>query len=147
MNVTPQAAVFAAGAEAHAKPWLVSYPPTVPHTIDETRIGTVVDILRSSVAAYPERTAVESFGVRMSYAELGRNADAVASWIQHQGLEKGDRVAIMLPNVMAYPSIIFGILSAGYAVVNVNPLYTPRELIHQLQDAGARVLFERDVIR
>ena len=77
----------------------------------------------------------------MSYAELGTAADAVASWLQAQGLERGDRVAIMLPNVMAYPAILHGVLTAGYTVVNVNPLYTPRELVHQLRDAAARILF------
>lgn len=151
MNVMLQANAPGAGASAPStpeasppyadKPWLGAYPPNVPAVIDQTRIGTLVDIFRNSVAAYGSRPAVESFGTRMSFAALGRHADAVASWLQNQGLEKGDRIAIMLPNVMAYPAILFGILSAGYAVVNVNPLYTARELIHQFQDAGARVLF------
>ncbi|MET0428431.1 MAG: AMP-binding protein [Microvirga sp.] len=140
MTAMPQANACTSGSDAPARPWLASYPPSVPATITDD-VGTVVDILQASVAAYPERPAVESFGTRMSYAGLGRASDAVASWLQHQGLEKGDRVAIMLPNVMAYPAIIFGILKAGYAVVNVNPLYTAPELTHQLQDAGARVLF------
>jgi long-chain acyl-CoA synthetase len=140
MTAMPQANACTTGSDAPARPWLASYPPSVPATIADD-VGTVVDILQASVAAYPERPAVESFGTRMSYAGLGRASDAVASWLQHQGLEKGDRVAIMLPNVMAYPAIIFGILKAGYAVVNVNPLYTAPELTHQLQDAGARVLF------
>ncbi|MBM6592447.1 AMP-binding protein [Microvirga pudoricolor] len=140
MNATPQAATFSAGADAPSKPWLASYPPSVPPAIDEN-VGTLVDMLQASVSAFPERPAVESFGSRMTYTELGRASDAVASWLQHQGLEKGDRVAIMLPNVMAYPAVIFGILKAGYAVVNVNPLYTARELGHQIQDSGARILF------
>src|SRR5215210_7814163 len=141
MTATTAAAAAAGASPASARPWLASYPPGVPATIDEAALITLAAMFRDSVRTFAERPAVESFGKRMSYAELGTAADAVASWLQHQGLEKGDRVAIMLPNVMAYPSIIFGILSAGYAVVNVNPLYTPRELIHQLQDAGARVLF------
>src|SRR4051794_7342509 len=116
MNISPQAAAFPGVASAHSKPWLASYPPKVPAVIDEAHIGTLAEIFRRSVEAYSERAAVESFGTRMSYAELGQSADAVASWLQHQCLEKGDRVAVMLPNVMAYPAIIFGILSAGYTV-------------------------------
>ena len=142
MNATTQPAALkgAAGAPT-AKPWLESYPANIPHTIDESRIGTLVDIFRTAVAEYPNRPAVESFGKRMTYAELGRSADAVAVWLQGQGLQKGDRVAIMLPNVMAYPAILYGIQLAGGTVVNVNPLYTPRELTHQLNDSGARFLF------
>jgi long-chain acyl-CoA synthetase len=113
----------------------------VPQTIDESRIGTVVDIFRAAVSDYPRRAAVESFGKRMTYAELSRSADAVASWLQAEGLKKGDRVAIMLPNVMAYPAILYGVLLAGGTVLNVNPLYTARELKHQLADAQARFIF------
>jgi long-chain acyl-CoA synthetase len=142
MNATTQPAALkgAAGAPT-AKPWLDSYPANIPHTIDEGRIGTLVDIFRAAVAEYPNRPAVESFGKRMTYAELGRAADAVAAWLQGQGLQRGDRVAIMLPNVMAYPAILYGIQLAGGTVVNVNPLYTPRELTHQLKDSGTRFLF------
>ena len=123
------------------KPWLASYPPGVPATIDEMRLGTLADLFRDSVARYPARPAAESFGKRQTYAELGEAANAVASWLQAKGLGKGDRVAIMLPNVMAYPAILFGVLTAGLTVVNVNPLYTARELVHQLRDSGARILF------
>lgn len=142
MNATTQpAAVTGAADFSTARPWLKSYPSSVPHTIDEARIGTLVDMFRNAVAIYPNRAAVESFGTRMTYAELGRAADAVASWLQGQGLRKGDRVAIMLPNVMAYPAILYGVQLAGGTVVNVNPLYTARELTHQLEDSGARYLF------
>jgi long-chain acyl-CoA synthetase len=142
MNATtPAAALSGATDQFAARPWLDAYPRQVPKVIDEAKIGTLVDMFREGVAAYGERNAAESFGKRITYAELGRKADAVASWLQAQGLQRGDRVAIMLPNVMAYPAILFGILSAGCTVVNVNPLYTTRELTHQLQDAGARHLF------
>jgi long-chain acyl-CoA synthetase len=124
-----------------SRPWLAKYSAKVPHTIDEGRLGTIADIFRTSVQEFAARPAVESFGKRMTYAELGQAANAVASWLQTQGLKKGDRVAIMLPNVMAYPAILFGVLTAGCTVVNVNPLYTPRELTQQLNDSGARVLF------
>lgn len=142
MNAPNPAAGPAGAAEQYAaRPWLNSYPPRVPKTIDVDEAGTLVDIFRHAVSAYATRDAAESFGKRMTYAELGRHADAVASWLQAQGFRKGDRVAIMMPNVMAYPAVLFGILVAGCTVVNVNPLYTPRELTHQLQDSGARALF------
>ena len=135
-------ATSAVTADANSrKPWLASYPPGVPATIDEMRLGTLADLFRDSVARYPARPAAESFGKRQTYAELGEAANAVTSWLQGKGLQKGDRVAIMLPNVMAYPAILFGVLAAGLTVVNVNPLYTARELVHQLRDSGARILF------
>ncbi|MEE1657927.1 AMP-binding protein [Microvirga sp. CF3062] len=142
MNATtPVPAPAGAPDPSATRPWLKSYPASVPSMIDEARIGTVNDIFRDALAKYPSRPAAESFGKRVTYAELGRDADAVASWLQAQGLKKGDRVAIMLPNVMAFPAILFGILMAGGTVVNVNPLYTPRELTYQLNDSGARFLF------
>src|SRR4051795_1548335 len=130
-----------AGADADQRPWLKFYPPGVPAEIDVGRVGTLVDLFRASVSRYAAQPALESFGTRMTYAELGEAADAVASWLQGRGLGKGDRVAIMLPNVLAYPAILFGSLIAGCTVVNVNPLYTTRELCHQVNDAGARILF------
>jgi len=141
--MTSASSAVASGAAAGdgGRPWLTSYPPGVPAAIDEASIGTLPDLFRDSVARFAERPAVESFGKRQTYAELGEAADAVASWLQQKGLQKGDRVAIMLPNVMAYPAILFGVLTAGLTVVNVNPLYTARELCHQLDDSGARILF------
>jgi long-chain acyl-CoA synthetase len=126
---------------AASRPWLASYPPEVPAEIDIASVGTLVAMLDESVRRYPERPALESFGVRLTYGEFASRAGAVASWLQQQGIGRGDRVAIMLPNVMAYAPILFGTLMAGATVVNVNPLYTPRELTFQLQDSGARVLF------
>ncbi|MGH8338348.1 MAG: AMP-binding protein, partial [Gammaproteobacteria bacterium] len=82
-----------------------------------------------------------SFGVGITYAELAATANAIAAWLQAQDLNRGDRVAIMLPNIAAYFPIVFGILKAGFTVVNVNPLYTPSELSHQLKDSGARIIF------
>ncbi|UVF21922.1 AMP-binding protein [Microvirga terrae] len=144
MNATTPAPATAGASDSSssaARPWLASYPAQVPKTIDEARVGTLNEMFLRAVADYPNRAAVESFGTRITYAALGRQADAVASWLQGQGLKKGDRVAIMLPNVMAFPAILFGVLLAGGTVVNVNPLYTPRELTYQLKDSGARFLF------
>jgi long-chain acyl-CoA synthetase len=136
-----QSSDIATAGEHEPKPWLRHYPPGVPATIDEASLGTLADIFDESVRRFPQRPAAESFGHRLTYAEMAAGASAVASWLQSQKIGKGDRVAIMLPNVMAYPAILFGALIAGATVVNVNPLYTPRELTHQLQDSGARILF------
>src|SRR5829696_8476303 len=99
-----------ARADADQRPWLKFYPPGVPAEIDVERVGTLVDLFRDSVSRYAIQPALESFGKRMTYAELGEAADAVASWLQGRGLGKGDRVAVMLPNVLAYPAILFGAL-------------------------------------
>jgi long-chain acyl-CoA synthetase len=139
--LNPAAGPVSAADKDATRPWLNSYPPQVPKTIDADGTGTLIDIFREAVSTYGSRNAAESFGKRMTYAELGRHADAVASWLQAQGFAKGDRVAIMMPNVMAYPAVLFGILAADCTVVNVNPLYTARELTHQMQDSGARALF------
>jgi long-chain acyl-CoA synthetase len=142
MNATtPAATLNHAAGTASARPWLPSYPQNVSQTIDESRIGTIVDIYKAAVTDYANRAAVESFGAKMTYAELNRSAEAVASWLQSQGFKKGDRVAIMLPNVMAYPALMFGVLLAGGVVINVNPLYTARELRHQLANARVQTLF------
>ncbi len=124
-----------------ARPWLTAYSAGVPANIDESFHVTLVEMFRRSAAQYADRPAMESFGAVLTYAELHRAAQSVAAWLHSRGLKKGDRVAIMSPNVLAYPAIMFGVLLAGGVVVNVNPLYTPGELEHQINDAGARFLF------
>ncbi len=141
MNATPAGAAPENAAVPEGRFWLKFYPPGIPHTIDESKLSTLADLFRTSVADFPDRPAAESFGTRLTYRQMGTAAAAIHAWLQQQGLKKGDRIAIMLPNVMAYPAILFGVLSAGLVVVNVNPLYTARELTGQLQDCGARVLF------
>jgi long-chain acyl-CoA synthetase len=123
------------------KPWLAHYPSQVAPEIDQAGLGTAIDLLNEAIRLYGRRAAVESFGSRLTYAELGGKIDAVARWLQARGLQKGDRVALMMPNVAAYPALIYGVLKAGLVVVNVNPLYTPRELVHQMGDSGAKALF------
>lgn len=123
------------------RPWLSAYAPGIPAELDIPRLGTLVDLFEECMTQTASRPALESFGTRISYAALGDTAEAVAAWLADQGLVKGDRVAIMMPNVVAYPATIFGALLAGCTVVNVNPLYTPRELTAQLNDSGARILF------
>lgn len=121
--------------------WLKSYPPSVPHEIDHHRYESVVQIFDEAFAKYRDRKAFVGFGKEVSYRELDELSKCVAAWLQSRGLQKGDRVAIMMPNILQNPVTIAAVLRAGYVVVNVNPLYTPRELEHQLKDSGARVIF------
>jgi long-chain acyl-CoA synthetase len=121
--------------------WLKNYPKGVAATIDPLASGTLVDMLADSARRYANNPAFESFGKKLTYAEIEKASLAVASWLQAQGLQKGDRVAVMMPNVMANPVAMFGILRGGFTVVNVNPLYTARELEHQLNDSGAKIIF------
>ncbi len=120
--------------------WLKSYPPGVDAEMrgDEfTSIGALFD---KSVAAFRDRPAYHGMGRTLSFGELDRLSAAFGAWLQAQGLKKGARVAIMLPNCLQYPIAMFGALRAGYTVVNVNPLYTARELEHQLKDSGAEAI-------
>jgi long-chain acyl-CoA synthetase len=124
--------------------WYASYPPGVPHEIDVSRYESIVEYFDECVATFSQRVAYVSIGSTLTYGELARKAEAFAAWLQSVGVRPGDRVAIMLPNTFQYPVALFGTLKAGAVVVNVNPLYTPRELAHQLKDSGARaiVVFE-----
>jgi long-chain acyl-CoA synthetase len=123
------------------RPWLASYPPHAPADLPEASYSPLTEMFRKSLAAFPDRVAIESFGVHLTYTQVGAAAEAIAAFLQQHGLKKGDRVAIMSPNVASYPIVLFGILFAGGVVVNVNPLYTPPELEHQMNDAGARFIF------
>ncbi len=121
--------------------WLKSYPAGVAPGIDESGVGTLVDLLRDSIAQHGPKVAFACMGADLTYRQLDAMSSAVAAWLQSRGLKAGDRVAIMLPNVLQYPVALAGILRAGCVVVNVNPLYKPRELAHQLADSGARAIF------
>ncbi|WP_439625556.1 long-chain-fatty-acid--CoA ligase [Shinella sp.] len=121
--------------------WLASYPEGMAGEIaplGHTSIGALVE---SCCARYADRPAFTSMGKTLSFKDFEAASARISVWLQAQGLEKGDRVAVMMPNILQNPVIIFGILRAGLVVVNVNPLYTPRELEHQLKDAGAKALF------
>ncbi len=130
-----------AGAGDIPRPWLDHYPDYVAHEIDEGAVPDLTGLYDHAVSRFADRVAFESFGVGVSYKDLDRHVRAVAAWLAAQGYGKGDRIAVMMPNVMAYPAILFGILKAGCIVVNVNPLYTVRELQHQIRDSGAKALF------
>ena len=124
-----------------SKPWLKSYPAGVPAEIDPNTYSSVVDVFTTSIEQYPNNPAFTNFGKTISYAELDKATQQFASWLQHEaGLVKGDRIAIMMPNLLQYPVAVFGALRAGLVVVNTNPLYTDRELEHQLKDSGAKAI-------
>jgi long-chain acyl-CoA synthetase len=121
--------------------WLKSYPPGIPADIDYQPFSSIVELFEQSVAMYAARNAYCFMGKTMTYAELEADSCKLAAYLQSLGLEKGARIAIMMPNCFQYPLALFAILRAGYTVVNVNPLYTPRELEHQLKDSGAQAIF------
>ena len=122
------------------RPWLNCYPKHAKAEINRQDY-TLNAMFLEAVERFPHRAALESFGVSISYFALGGHAQAVASWLLAEGLLKGERVAIMSPNLASYPAILFGVLLAGGVVTNINPLYTPLELERQVNDAGARFIF------
>lgn len=123
------------------RPWLAGYPDDVPAEIDIGGYHSLVDLLDQACRRHAQQTALVSLGCRLGYADLDRRADAVAAWLQAAGLPAGSRVALMMPNVMAYMVVLLGVLRAGMTVVGVNPLYRERELEHQLRDSGAQAIF------
>jgi long-chain acyl-CoA synthetase len=122
------------------KIWLKQYPAGVPAEIDVNQYPSLVALLDESFRRYGERTAYKFMGKAISFRQVDQASVAFAAWLQVQGLAKGDRVAVMMPNVPQYPVAVAAILRAGLVVVNVNPLYTPRELEHQLKDSGAKAI-------
>ena len=121
--------------------WVKSYPPGIPAEIDLAEFRSINHIAELSYVKYADRVAYVQMGRAITYRELDAATRSFAAWLQKEaGLKKGDRVAIMLPNVLQYPIALFGALRAGLVVVNTNPLYTPRELEHQLADSGAEVI-------
>jgi long-chain acyl-CoA synthetase len=120
--------------------WLKSYPSAVPHDVDWTQYSSLVHLIEEAFTKYRDRKAYVGLGKEISFGEVDEKSKALAAFLQSKGLQKGDRVAIMMPNVLQYPVAIAGVLRAGLVVVNVNPLYTPRELEHQLKDSGAKAI-------
>ena len=121
------------------KVWLKQYPEKVKHTIDMDQYANLTEILDDTVRKHGDKPAVTNLGITLSYNELAQKVNDFASYLQNDlGLSKGDKLALMMPNLLQYPIALFGALKAGLAVVNVNPLYTPRELAHQLTDSGAK---------
>jgi long-chain acyl-CoA synthetase len=122
------------------KIWLKHYPPGVPAEIDYREFRSLGELFEKSVAKFGDRPAYCNMGSTISFADLDRESRDFGAWLQGRELAKGARVAVMLPNCLQYPVCVFGALRAGFAVVNVNPLYTPRELEHQLKDSGAEAI-------
>ncbi|CAG9210716.1 fatty acyl-CoA synthetase [Paraburkholderia sabiae] len=122
------------------KVWLESYPPGVPKEIDPTQYESVTAMLEESFRENRAKPAFACMGKQISYGELDSLSTRLAAWFQSKGIARGARIAIMMPNVLQYPVALAAVLRAGYVVVNVNPLYTPRELEHQLKDSGAEAI-------
>ncbi|WP_176073318.1 long-chain fatty acid--CoA ligase [Brucella intermedia] len=128
------------GAPTQEKIWFKSYPAGVPHEIDLSTATSIGDMILASCRQFASSPAFTCMGKDLSYKELDEYSRALAAFLQSRGLVKGDRVAVMMPNILHYPIAFTAILRAGFVVVNVNPLYTPRELEHQLKDSGAKAL-------
>ncbi|MEO0575588.1 MAG: AMP-binding protein [Pseudomonadota bacterium] len=122
------------------KIWLKSYVDGTPEYIDNAGFDSLRDMIEQCCKQYAALPAYANMGAQITYGELDAKSTQFAAWLQSKGLKKGDRVALMMPNIMQYPVALFGVLRAGMVAVNANPLYTPRELQHQLHDSGARAI-------
>ena len=120
------------------QPWLAHYPPGVAATIKVNEPSTLIDLVEGLMKQYASRKAFTLMGKSLSYQEIDEMSTAFGAYLQHRGLEPGDRLAIMSPNLLQYPIALFGAFKAGLIVVNTNPLYTPREMQHQFTDAGVK---------
>ncbi|MEG0937260.1 MAG: long-chain-fatty-acid--CoA ligase [Comamonas sp.] len=122
------------------RPWLNAYPEGVPSDIDTSQYPSLVALMEEAFAKHSSKVAYSFMGKELSFAEVDAQSKAFASYLQGLGLQRGDRVALMMPNIPQYPVAVAAVLRAGYVVVNVNPLYTARELEHQLKDSGAKAI-------
>ena len=129
-----------APATSLSRPWLTHYPPGVPGTVAVDTYSSLVPLLEESWTKHAKRDAAACMGVRFSYGEIDERSKSLGAWLQTKGVQRGDRVAVMMPNVPQYLVAIGAVLRVGGVVVNVNPLYTARELQHQLADSGATVI-------
>src|SRR5262245_61289688 len=130
-----------APGERRSKHWLASYGARIPVEINPNAHASVLAMLEGAMKRFADRPAFRCFGQTLTYADTDRLSRDVASYLQGRlGVKKGDRIAVMLPNIPAFAIAMLGILRAGAAQVNVNPLYTPRELEHQLNDAGVKII-------
>jgi len=123
-----------------SKPWLAQYPAGVPFEVNPDQLPTVVALMEQGFAQFAKRSAYVGMGTAFSFAEWDQRSTALAAWLQARGLQRGDRVALMLPNVLAYPVAMAAVLRAGCILVNLNPYASARELEHQLQDSGAKAI-------
>jgi long-chain acyl-CoA synthetase len=135
-----QLSLFKGNALNQDKPWLNSYPDGVPYQIDGSQFESLNDLFAQSCNQYGSRLAFDCMGKKITYEELDKLSWQFAAYLQSSGLKKGDRIALMMPNLLQYPIALLGSLRAGCVVVNVNPMYTARELAYQLNDSGADAL-------
>lgn len=126
------------------KPWLAHYPPSVPASIDTRAYASLTDLLDEFFRKYAGRTACVCRESEFSFAEIDEPSASLAAWLQSKEMVRGSRVTLMMPNLPQYMAPIAAVLRAGYVVVNVNPLYTPRELEHQLKESGALAIVLRE---
>ncbi|MBL8522443.1 MAG: long-chain-fatty-acid--CoA ligase [Betaproteobacteria bacterium] len=126
--------------DPNSRPWLKHYPAGVPHDIELDIYPSLPAMAEEAFRKYPDRAAVTCMDKTLSYRELDQLSQALGAWLQSRGMQPGARVALMMPNVLQYAVAILAVLRAGYVVANVNPLYTPRELEHQLKDSGAEAI-------
>ena len=122
------------------RPWLRNYPPGIPANIDTTQYETLVDFLKDCFTKYSKLNAFECMGKKMTYAEADRLSTQFGAYLHSRGLKPGDRIALMMPNLLQYPIAVFGALKAGLIIVNTNPLYTPREMFFQFEDSGVKAI-------
>ena len=122
------------------RPWLAAYPQGVPADIDPSQYPSLVALMEEAFQRYASRVAYTFMGKEVTFAQTDAQSRAMGAYLQGLGLAKGERVAIMMPNVPQYPVVVAAVLRAGLVVVNINPLYTPRELEHQLKDSGAKAI-------
>ena len=123
------------------RPWLANYPKGIGPEVDLEQYASIVSVLEETCRLYRDNPAFAKFGKKLTYAEVDELSTRFANYLLHElKLKKGDRVALMMPNILQYPIAIFGVLRAGLTVVNTNPMYTARELRHQLTDSGASAI-------
>ena len=122
------------------RPWLAQYPPGIPANIDPNAYITLKDLLAEATQKYKSKPAFKCMGKAISYGELDKMSNAFGAYLHYRGLQPGDSVAVMMPNLLQYPIALHGILKAGLIIVNTNPLYTPREMKHQFTDSGAKAI-------
>src|SRR5262245_15882886 len=140
VNASLVAATGPGGAKS-ARHWQAAYGTRIPPEIDPDAHASVVEMLESAMQRFADKPAFRCFGQTLTYADTGQLWCNFAAYLQSRlGVRKGERIAVMLPNLPAFPLAMLGIVRAGAVQVNVNPLYTPRELEHQLNDAGAKVI-------
>lgn len=122
------------------RPWMKNYHQEVNKTIDPDQYGSIVELIEECVKKYKHLPAFSNMGKMMTYGELDQLSDAFGAYLQSKGLKPGDRIALMMPNLLQYPVALFGAIKAGLQIVNTNPLYTPREMLHQFHDSEVKAI-------